>query len=486
MTGNVRILAMTTDLGDVGPLKGMIGSLPDEVLLEMFRFYVDGEDVETWLTLVHVCRRWRSVVFASPHRLNLRLLFKGETPVMEMLTIWPEFPIVISPSPTFWKLETPQVEIADNVIAALDHRDRVCHITFTAISFPSSKLERLVAMMQYPFPELTHLHLQFWFADGTAAVIPDSFLGGSAPHLRTLLLTDIVFPALPKLLLSTGNLVKLSLLYIPNAGYISPEVMATALSSLARLETFDLGFLSPRSRPPRESRRPPRIAPAVLPALTRFSFRGVSEYVEDFVSRIDTPQLNFVYITFFNQLIFYISQLPHFANRVRKFEVLDQADVTFWDKSAEVVLSMKTGTVRHRRLVLKIPCTEADWQLSSLAQVCSLSLPPFSTLENLRIDNSLPSGQDDMEHSQWLELLYPFTTVKHLYLREEVWLHVAIAMRELDGESITQVLPALQNLSIKGLQPSGPTWDAVESFVSTRQRFGCPIAVHRREESDTE
>lgn len=139
MTGNVRILAMTTDLGDVGPLKGMIGSLPDEVLLEMFRFYVDGEDVETWLTLVHVCRRWRSVIFASPHRLNLRLLFKGKTPVMEMLTIWPEFPIVISPSPTFWKLETPQVEIADNVIAALDHRDHVCHITFTAISFPSSK-----------------------------------------------------------------------------------------------------------------------------------------------------------------------------------------------------------------------------------------------------------------------------------------------------------------------------------------------------------
>jgi hypothetical protein len=60
--------------------------LPDDVLLEIFDFYVD-EDlreydfskhvVEEWQTLVHVCRRWRRVVFRSPCRLNLRLVCVG-------------------------------------------------------------------------------------------------------------------------------------------------------------------------------------------------------------------------------------------------------------------------------------------------------------------------------------------------------------------------------------------------------------------------
>jgi hypothetical protein len=44
----------------------------------MFDFYVDEdgetkEDVEVWQVLVHVCRRWRSIVFGSPRRLNLQL-----------------------------------------------------------------------------------------------------------------------------------------------------------------------------------------------------------------------------------------------------------------------------------------------------------------------------------------------------------------------------------------------------------------------------
>ena len=52
--------------------------LSDDVLLGMFDFYVDEdgetkEDVEVWQVLVHVCRRWRSIVFGSPRRLNLQL-----------------------------------------------------------------------------------------------------------------------------------------------------------------------------------------------------------------------------------------------------------------------------------------------------------------------------------------------------------------------------------------------------------------------------
>ena len=49
--------------------------LPDDVLLELFHFHVDKawnedgyeEEMEAWQSLVHVCRRWRSVVFVKTH-----------------------------------------------------------------------------------------------------------------------------------------------------------------------------------------------------------------------------------------------------------------------------------------------------------------------------------------------------------------------------------------------------------------------------------
>lgn len=80
-----------------------IGVLPDVVLLEMFDFYVnqvreeDSPDVtvESWRTLVHVCRHWRSVVFGSPRRLNLRLLCTPETQVRKTLDVWPYLPIFV-------------------------------------------------------------------------------------------------------------------------------------------------------------------------------------------------------------------------------------------------------------------------------------------------------------------------------------------------------------------------------------------------------
>jgi len=380
----LALLAILTDLGSAGPLKVTIGSLPDEVLIELFELCVNGEEVEEWIRLAHVCQGWRHIIFSSPRRLDLRLLFKGKTLVREMLDIWPALPIIIWPS----NCETLQMEIADNVIAALEHRDRVCDISLD-FNFPSSELDRLMASMQHPFPALTHLELDFWLDDGTAAVIPDSFLGGSTPLLEVLVLTDIVFPTLPNLLLSAKDLVELSLFNIPDPGYISPETMATTLSSLSRLELLNLRFRSPRSRPSWASRRPPPMIRIVLPALKEFTFGGVNEYLEGLAAWIDAPLLKFVPITFFNQLIFDISQLPHFISHIENFEILD-AEVSFWPDSASVQLALKTGKGWQQMLLLDVSCTEADWQLSSITQVCDLSFSHISTLENLSIGTPNP------------------------------------------------------------------------------------------------
>ena len=279
-----------------------ICTLPDDILLEIFDFYLVpptynmfsqvgryGNAEDAWHKLVHVCRRWRHTVLVSPHRLNLQLLCRKRTPVQNMLNVWPELPIVIRA-----ETRTQGLQELKNIIAALEQHSRVCNIRLFRITHA---LAKKVRALKEPFPMLTSLELSSH--NKTAPVLPDPFLGGSAPRLEELRLYGIPFPGLPKLLLSTTDLVDLRFDLIPHSGYISPEAMVTALSTLTSLERLDLGFESPRSQADRESRRLPPLTRVSLPALISLTFKGDSEYLEDIMSRLEAPLLCYTKITFF-------------------------------------------------------------------------------------------------------------------------------------------------------------------------------------------
>jgi hypothetical protein len=238
--------------------------LPDDVLLDIFGFCVNccSSCLDSWRTLIHVCQRWRNIVLASPHRLNLRLLCTQGRPVRRMLDIWPAFPIVIWGIPTLGMRE-------DNIIAALEHTDRVCEITFLDAS--SQALKSLSAAMHGPFPELTILELQL---DDRQMSFPEPLLllDGGCPRLRSLELYGIPFSAVQKLLESASDLVHLSLCHLPVYEYVSPEEIATCLSSMTKLESMALELRHPRYYPRSEGERPSPLPRTVLPALTRFGF----------------------------------------------------------------------------------------------------------------------------------------------------------------------------------------------------------------------
>ncbi|KAI9462656.1 hypothetical protein F5148DRAFT_215906 [Russula earlei] len=292
-----------------------VNTLPDDVLVEIFDLYVDDWEIGTngWHTLVHVCQRWRHVVCASQSRLNLRLWYTGKRPMSEMLDVWPVLPVEISHGSdlsTSW----------ENVAVALEseHRHRICGIDLWDI--PTSEWERFSAAMQKPFSELTYL--EFRVGNITPMSLPDSFLGGSAPLLRQLKLVHCSFPGIPKLLLSSKQLVALDLWFIPNSGYISPQDLVTALSVLSRLKYLHLGFRSPRypaSRP-----RPP-LTRSVLPALIELTFKGVHEYLEDLVAQIEAPRLRTLEIIFFMDIDFVLPQLHRLINQVELFNSCDRA-----------------------------------------------------------------------------------------------------------------------------------------------------------------
>ncbi len=351
--------------------------LPDVALIEIFDFYVhESEWIDAWHTLVHVCRKWRSITFGSPRRLNLQLYCSPTTPVRRTLTVWPPLPIVIR------QYGDPMCGMR-NVIAALKHNYHVCEIELWRI--PSSLLEQVLASMQMPFPALTNLRLGS--KDESAPLVPDWFLGGSAPRLRHLSLRSIQVPELPKLLLSATDLVDLSLRDIPHSAYIPPETMVACLSTLTRLKTFIVEFMSPQSRPQAdpEHRRPPPLTLTVLPALTEFKFKGVSEYLEDLVARIDAPLLHSLAITLFHQLLFETPHISQFFSRTLKTKAINDARIVFKDRAVQVSLPLTSGMSPDETLSLGISCRESDWQLSSLAQVCTSSSFLFSSVEHLYI-----------------------------------------------------------------------------------------------------
>jgi F-box-like len=452
-------------------------ALPDDVLLEIFDFYLPRTNFDhylsgpfsedAWHTLVHVCKRWRSIVFASPHRLKLQLLCTNKRPVQNALDIWPELPIVIND-----RLGTSKRQDANNIIAALKQHNRVVEISIDDI--PNLLLTRMGAMeMSNPFSALTSLQLLSTQKDAPA--LPDSFLGGSAPRLEKLSLEGVPFPALPNLLLSTHDLVELRLWNIPLSGYISPGAVVTGLSASTRLQSLRLEFRSPRSRADRETRLVPRLMRLVLPALTSFYFKGDSEYLEDIVAQINTPLLTEFNITFFNQLIFHTPSLRNFISRTETFKALHPARVAFWEYGVVVELYLRIGDIFHKRLSLEISCRPSDWQLSSLARICDSALSLLPTLELLKIYN-IQFWEDDVENPQWLELLRSFTSIKDLYVDERSTSDGPLV--QLAREMVTETLPALQNFFFDVPKLSDPVEKAIGKFVAARQLSGRPVAVH--------
>ena len=382
-----------------------------------------------------------------------------------MLDIWPALPLVIS----FWGTGN-----LDNIIAVLERSDRVCQIHLGLI--PSSDMEIYLAAMQQPFPELTYLRLHSF--GEMVPVVPDSFLVGSVSRLEFLVLDHIPFPGLPKLLLSATHLTYLYLTKIPHSGYISPEAMVTVLSSLTSLSSLTLEFQSPRSCPDQASRRPPPSTRSVLPILGYFTFKGVSEYLEDLVVRIDAPRLNNLWITFFNDIAFNTPQFIQFISRTPTSRAFEKAHITLRNGVASLdVSSQKSG---DQKVKVNLLCRGLEWQVSSLEQVCTSCLPSLSMLEDLYIYEAPyppPDWKDDIENGLWLQLLHPFTAVKNLYPSEEIARRIGPALQELAEGRTAEVLPALQNIFLEGLKSSGPVQEGIAKFVAVRQVASRTIEV---------
>ena len=360
------------------------------------------------------------------------------------------------------------------------HTSRISEINLFGLS--SSQLRGLASAMQEEFPALTHLTLSRH--DRPISALPDGFLGGSAPCLRHLSLQSIPFPALPKLLLSATDLVRLILRDIPQSGYISPGEIVTCLAVLPNLNLLCIEFRSPLSLPERESRRPHLSTRVVLPVLKYLIFEGMNEDFEDLVAWIDAPVLREICITFFYQPIFYTQQLAQFIGRTSRLDEFREARVKCFTAAVKVELKLPSSEL----ITLEVPCKKSDLRLSFLAQVCTLCLPFLLTVDRLYIfeyrHSSIFEGYLSVENTQWLELSRPFTALENLHLTSKTFVPlIEPLLQALVEGGVTEALPTLHNVFLPDVKLSGSIQEAIQQFVAARQLSGHPLNVHIGDQS---
>ena len=399
--------------------------LTDNVLLEIFDFYRENYDyppprVWKWHVLVHVCQTWRQIIFASPHRLNLQILCTNGTPVRKHLCIWPAFPIVID---YYYSGSSLIPNDEDNVTAALEHPDRVCYLEF---NITGSQLRELAKVMQKPFLVLTHLTISS--EDGNALALPARFLGGSTPCLQKIFLSNISFLALPMLLLSANDLVRLNLCDIPWNSYVSPEVMVVGLAALPRLKYFTIEFQSEVVGHkvgqwwPDRIRPPPPVTRTALPALRFFQFKGSSEYLEDLVAQIEGPLLKQIFVDYMDRPV--DSQVARFFKFVdcsvgHKSTPFSLANVCLFSGRVAFTLYCHANYPdwdRHSICII-ISCEEIDWQAfatSYLARLLGQFSATLSTVVHLELEVQLDEDHqlEGTDYGEWLHPFRRFSTVQ--------------------------------------------------------------------------
>ena len=327
---------------------------------------------------------------------------------------------------------------------------------------------------------LTQLSLTSLSWSESTLALPAGFLKGTAPRLQVIRLSGIACPALPRIVLSTSNLVELSLSNLFPSGCISPEAIVASLAALPRLEIFAIKFRSATS--PDRICSPP-VTRTILPSLTFFLFLGANEYLEDLVGRIDGPRLNAIYISYSDDghVSRQVVQLSRFIDCSVGPQLTKSNHATVYFAPGGVAFSFchRTNDPDQDLPVIAISCKEVHWSFTTTPQVLCQFLTPLSNVVHLNLNNRIDNQVLD-PRIDWLHLFHQFSSVQTLYVHRYLSGHIALVLEGITAEMVAVVLPSLELIFLED-QPSS----SIEKFDSARRVSGRPITVvHSEEEFD--
>jgi len=353
-----------------------------------------------------------------------------------------------------------EAEDKKGVPLALQHRNRVRRI----------RLRTSVSVMKWliagEFPVLEYLYLKFQYG----SIFPETF---QAPRLRHLILLNMTIPMRSPLLITCVGLVTLALQ--DASAYFSPNNLLQRLSPMHHLESLSI-FLDPLF-PNWRIERQLLLTPITLPNLRWFRFDGPNAYLEALLLQITAPLLEKIHISSTYPRTFRLPCLLQFMNATENLR-FGSARFRFCSGKFSVWVYPQTGARTYSfcmHLYIGDPLG-LGLLVACIAQIVRELTIVFSVVEHLTLESVRYLAQLDGP-TQWRNLLGSFGSVKTLLVDQELVGDVSRSFRLDEGESPTELLPELKELSYS--TTGGDAGDAFTAFADARQKAGRPVTLSR-------
>ena len=438
-----------------------------------------------WYNLVHVCQRWRTLIFASASYLRIRHVCTHGTQVCPMLAHSPILPLVVD-----YADETRGCteEDGEGLWFALlpERRDRVRRIRLLV---HGSHLWNFVAtLFDGTFPALECLFVTLWERnyESPSFKLPQRF---RAPRLRHLVLTHFGFPLATPILDTSVHLVTLSLNLVK---YCLPNDLLERLLFLPQLEILNIASTSPISddfsvasgQGPHWST--PLNTHVTLSNLHSFGFEGNGLYLKALLLGMTTPLLGGLQTAFFNQMTPSVSCLlscrttednPNFSFGTARFRFHRRGvsvRVCPSDEDRTYVFSLHAfclGLGRQISFVSQL----FDGPNLLLASVVDLSLD-----YSRRIFSSEQHNDSEDRRTRWRNLLRSFRNVEILRVHGELSQDICrtlLSGSEAEPLSSWMLLPRLKELQCPATGDLRDAGNALAAFIHAYEAAGHPVRL---------
>ncbi len=473
-----------------------IDNLPNELLIVIFDFYLlHWQNINRlwergfqfgWFNLLHVCRKWRAVLFASSSRLGLTFVLtpKGGNMKTILSRHFPPLSIAINYNHRYRHI-TGMAKDMRRLLGALKRPDRIRGIDLYA-SNADGELAKFFEAMKCPFPALESLAL--YDDQDRALKIPITFLNETnlRLRLRSLKLHPICLTSISQLLSSATALTDLSLTIDTHHPQPPDMLLLLAqLQGLPYLRRLDLKMLFCTVQPT-EVTEPKECFP--LGKLTSFHYDGCSAVLNVLTMGFVAPSLQDVDIVLddWSPTLPSTPHVPKFINDIREHyrvvQVMLERDLLHFS------LLARSECVGHHSSRFRLGSFRfsgsniQDWMM----HISNAFSAKFSTMEELFIV-SLYYKDVSKEVIPWCTFLEQFPCVKEFRLQGMNNLRIASALYRPHGVPNLAVLPALERLIIctdSSSVESSSKLAVFQPFVSARQQAGRPVKVSCSEKMD--
>ena len=380
-----------------------------------------------------------------------------------MLKRSPPFPLIVD---YFYKGHGLCSKDVEEIRFALQHRNRVRRICLLG-------LRRLVGLVDNEFPMLEYLLIWYCLADWDDWRRPPDLLPKTfkALNLRHLVLSPFTFPNVSPLLSTTVFLVTLSLGIV---GYFHPNDLLERLAHLCQLETLRIAFLSPVPNHGAQERLlyTLSITEVTIPNLRWFWFKGTNAYLEVLLSGMNTPLIDSLQITLFDQINHPVPNLLQYLGTAENL-TFGSARFFFYDRAVSVTIYPHDGD-RTSTLCIEARGGRLDQQLFFMAQLFNALSPAFSSVEVLTLDYRMHTLSSEASRSQWRKLLMSFHNVEILRVYNNGLVDDISRSLQPEGEPPLELLPELKELERPA---TSDTRGAFNAFINAREVAGRPVRL---------